>query len=309
MRPRETPRTFTAPMPPDRADPFAAARAELVARFELRDDDFTARDGLRPAWTLMLLPSFGHELFLRASREAGGPEVRLVTLQTSLGASLGFSLERHLYASIRGEPRPPHGALHDARERCDDARWRRFEADLRALNVSALGDLPLLGIDGTYGFATADEASGRRRAFRAWSPSAGTPQRRFWDAMLGLARQTLLDERSQRTLDLASDDAASCIEGATPIVRVGRPLYDRDVPRIQAMLDGLGGRRALVDLGPLARFGPLAGRGLASVRWPAEVVWVVPPELADIAVPHLDAGRCVASLDDPPAPPGDGSQT
>ncbi|MFO0608627.1 MAG: hypothetical protein U0324_36005 [Polyangiales bacterium] len=285
-------------MPPERVDLFAAARAQLVACFELRDDDFAARDGLRPAWTLVLLPSFGHDLFLRASREAGGPEVRLVTLQASLGASLGFTLEHHLYATIRGIARPPHGALHDVRERCDEARWSRFAAEVGALDVPALDDVPLTGLDGTYGFATADEAPGRRGAFRAWSPREGSPQRRFWDAMLGLARQTLLDERSQRTLDLAGGDAASLIEGETPIVRVGRAVFERDVPRLQALFDGLGGRRALVDLLPLAGDGPFAGRAMASVRWPAEVLWVVPPGLAEFAGRHFDAGRCVGSLEE-----------
>ena len=125
-----------------------------------------------------------------------------------------------------------------------------------------------------------------------------TTQARFWDAMLELARQTLLDERSQRTLDLVGGDAVSCIEGDTPILRVGRPLYDRPVKSLQALLDGLGGRRAVVDLRPLAPCGAGAGRGISEVRWPAEVLWVVPPELGALLTPMLDARRCVASLDE-----------
>ncbi|MFO0648066.1 MAG: hypothetical protein U0326_17640 [Polyangiales bacterium] len=279
-------------------DVFDAAKTDLLARFELRAEDFEAHGARYPAWTLLLLPAFGHELFLRASMEEGGPEVRLVTLQTNIGRWLGFTLDDHLRASIRKEPRPPPGVLHDVRERCDDDRWTRFFEAMTALDAPSLGDVKQLGLDGCYGFATAVESPSRRGAFEAWSPRDETPQARFWDAMLELARQTLLDERSQRTLDLVGGDAVSCIEGDTPILRVGRPLYDRPVKSLQALLDGLGGRRAVVDLRPLAPCGAGAGRGISEVRWPAEVLWVVPPELGALLTPMLDARRCVASLDE-----------
>lgn len=279
-------------------DFLQTARADLLARFELRAEDFEARDGPYPAWTLLLLPSFGHELFLRASRDADGPAVRLVTLQTNLGHWLGFTLEAHLYATIRGTERPPPGVRHDVRERCDDARWAAFAAAMAALDAPALGDLRTLGVDGCIGFATAAESPARRGAFQAWSPRAESPHGRFWEAMLGLARQTLLDERSQRALDLVGGDSVACIEGATPIVRVGRPLTDPAAARLQGVLDGLGGRRALVDLRPLAPHVPLVGRCMATVRWPAEVLWVVPPEVAALVGRHLDAARCVASLEE-----------
>lgn len=282
-------------------DPYAfltTARADLLARFELRAEDFDARGGHYPAWTLLLLPSFGHEVFLRASRDADGPAVRLVTLQTSLGHWLGFTLEAHLYATIRGTPRPPPGVRYDVRERCDEARWSCFAEEMAALDAPALGDVRPLGLDGCTGFATAVESPTRRGAFKAWSPAGGSPHGRFWEALLGLARQTLLDERSQRTLDLVGGDAIACIEGATPIVRVGRPLTDLAAARLQATLDGLGGRRALVDLRPLAPCGPIAERYMEALRWPAEVLWVVPPVLVRHLARYLDAGRCVASLEE-----------
>lgn len=278
-------------------DLFEAARCDLVTRFELRDDDFDAREGRFPAFTLLLMPSFGHELFLRASVEAGGAEVRLVTLQTNVGGWLGFTLESHLYASIRGEARPPNGCRYDVRERCEPARWARFVESMTALDASTLADLPVHGLDGCFGFATAIASPTRRGAFKAWSPR-DTPQARFWDAMLDLARQTLLDERSQHTLDLVGGDAVCLIEGDTPILRVGTPLYDRSRVKLQSLLDGLGGRRALVDLSPLARWGGLATRNVSAVRWPAEVLWVVPPALEAALTPMLDGGRCVSSLDE-----------
>ncbi len=279
-------------------DVLGAARAELLARFELTAEDFEAHSERYPAWTLLLLPAFGHEVLLRASMEEGGPEVRIVTLQINVGHWLGFTLDDHLRATIRGDPRPPPGVLHDVRERCDDDRWARFAGEMSALEAPSLGDARQLGIDGCYGFATAVESPTRRGAFEAWSPRDGTPQSRFWEAMLGLARQTLLDERSQRTLDLVGGDAVSLIEGDTPIIRVGSVLYDRVVTRLQAMLDGLGGRRAVVDLRPLAPRGPGARKGISDVRWPEDALWVVPPELGELVTPMLDASRCVASLDE-----------
>ncbi len=285
-------------MTTDRVDPLGAARRDLLARFELTDADFDAHGERYPAWTLLLLPSFGHELFLRASSEERGPEVRLVTLQCNIGHWLGFTLEDHLRASINHTPRPPPGVLHDARERCDDARWKRFVDAMTALDAPSLDDVRQLGLDGCFGFATAVESPTRRGAFSAWSPRDDSPHGRFWSEMLDLARQTLLDERSQRTLDLVGGDAVSLIEGHTPIIRVGRPLYDRPVRSLQALLDGLGGGRAVVDLRPLARSGHLAKRGLSELRWPAEVMWVVPPELSEIVTPMLDESRCVSSLDE-----------
>jgi hypothetical protein len=285
-------------MSTERPDLFEAARRDLVTCFELRDDDFDAREGRFPAFTLLLMPSFGHELFLRASAEAGGAEVRLVTLQTNIGGALGFTLSDHLYASIRGGARPPNGCLHDVRERCESARWARFVEAMNALDATTLADLPVHGLDGCFGFATAITSPTQRGAFKAWSPREGSPQARFWDAMLDLARQTLLDERSQHTLDLVGGDAVCLIEGDTPILRVGMPLVDRSRVKLQSLLDGLGGRRALVDLSPLAGSGGLATRNVAAVRWPAEVLWLVPAALEAALTPMLDGARCVSSLEE-----------
>ncbi|MFM7303633.1 MAG: hypothetical protein ACKO4X_09960, partial [Alphaproteobacteria bacterium] len=54
---------FARAMSTEGPDLFEAARSDLVTRFELGDDDFEAREGLFPAFTLLLMPSFGHELY------------------------------------------------------------------------------------------------------------------------------------------------------------------------------------------------------------------------------------------------------